>query len=136
MIIFTNGNFDILHTGHFNLLMYCRELAGPEGKVIVALDDDEKITIDKGLDRPVFDVHERAKAVLDLTGLHGNLVNTVEFFNSNDELEKLIKRIQPDIIVKGSDWMGNVVGSKYARVVYYERLTEYSSSEIIRRCRK
>lgn len=136
MIVFSNGCFDVLQVGHFNLLMQCRGIAGPEGKVIIALDEDEKVMADKGLSRPIFNASERAKALLDLRMPDNKpLVDQIEFFHTNLELEMLIKRIGPNFIVKGGDWKGKrVVGSEYARVVYQGRLGEYSSTEIIRRC--
>lgn len=135
MRVFTNGCFDVLHVGHFNLLMRCRELAGPDGMVIVAVDEDEKVMADKGLSRPVFDVNERAKALLDLKiGIATPLINRVEFFHTNLELEMIIKKIKPDIIVKGGDWKDKcVIGATVARVEFFNRI-DYSSSEIIRRC--
>lgn len=136
MRVFTNGVFDVLHVGHINLLLQCREIAGPKGQVIVAIDEDEKVMADKGLTRPIFNVHERAKALLDL--MAGNdrvIVDRVEFFHTNLELEMVIRKVNPDIIVKGGDWKGRrVVGSEVARVQFVGRLGDYSSSEIIRRC--
>lgn len=134
--VFTNGVLDILTVGHFNLLQKCRAQAGEDGKVIVAIDEDEKVMADKGLSRPIFGIHERMKAVCDLQMPNGKpLVDEVYSFHTNLELEMLIKRIRPDYIVKGGDWQGRrVVGSEYSRVVYFGRLGEYSTTEIIRRC--
>lgn len=133
MTIVANGGFDVLHPGHFNLLIYCRELAGA-GKLIIAIDEDEKLMADKGLCRPIFTVHERAKALLDLRINDMRIVDEVEFFLTNKQLENIIRRIKPDYIVKGSDWRGrHVVGSEISKVMYYERMSEYSTTEIIRR---
>lgn len=137
MRVFLNGAFDVLHTGHINLLMYARGLADRQGrgKVIVAIDEDEKIMADKGLQRPIFDVNERAKAVLDLRLPDGaHLVDEIHFFHTNLELDMLIKRLMPDVIVKGSDWKDKtVIGASVARVVFFER-QPYSSTEVINRC--
>jgi cytidyltransferase-like protein len=136
MIVMLNGVFDVLHVGHFNLLAYCRQLAG-DGKVIVAIDEDDKVRADKGINRPVFDVHERAKALLDLRIGGQPIVDDVEFFHTDDELEAIIKSIMPEVIVKGSDWNGkHVVGSETAEVKFYDRIDEYSTTEIIKRCRE
>lgn len=136
MRIFTNGCFDVLHIGHFNLLLQCRSMAGKDGKVIVAIDADEKIMADKGLLRPVFNLFERQKALLDLRfEIDKPLVDEVEMFHTNLELEMIIRRIKPDYIVKGGDWKDRrVVGSEYSKVVFQGRLGNYSSTEIIRRC--
>lgn len=135
MRVFTNGCFDVLHVGHLNLLIHARELAGA-GRLIVAVDEDEKIMAQKGLSRPVFHSHERAKALCDLRYQGKPMVDQVEFFHTDLELEMLIKRLMPDLIVKGSDWEGRkVVGANVAKVEFYPR-SEYSSSEIIIRCQK
>jgi cytidyltransferase-like protein len=68
MNIFTAGCFDILHSGHINLLLFCRQLAGPNGKVHVSLDDDEKVKRDKGDHRPIFSWSERF-----------NQINSIQF---------------------------------------------------------
>lgn len=134
--VFTNGCFDVLTAGHFNLLMYCRKIAGEKGKVIVAIDEDEKIMASKGLHRPIFNVHERAKALLDLRMPdNSHVVDDIAFFHTDLELEMMIKRLGPDYLVKGSDWEGrSVVGSQFTRVRFYNRVHGYSSTEIIQRC--
>lgn len=134
MIVFTNGVFDILTVGHFNLLCYCKKLSGPGGKVIVAIDEDDKVIIDKGINRPVFDVHERAKALLAIQTEAGPLVDIVEFFQTNQMLKHLMMRHQPDIIVKGSDWKDQyIVSTPSAQVLYFDRMTEYSTTDVIKR---
>ncbi len=134
MIVFTNGVFDLLTVGHFNLLSYCRKLAGPGGKVIVAIDEDDKVIIDKGINRPVFDVNERAKALLALHSGDRPLVDVVEFFQTNNMLRHLIMKHTPNIVVKGSDWKDKyVVGEGIAQVVYFDRLDDYSTTDVIRR---
>lgn len=134
--VFTNGVFDVLTVGHFNVLQKCRWFASEGGKVIVAVDEDEKVMADKGLTRPIYNVHERMKALCDLKTPDGkNLVDEVHSFHSNLELEMLIKRLGPDYIVKGGDWQGKtVIGSSIARVVFVGRLGDYSTTETIRRC--
>lgn len=139
--VVTNGCFDVLHTGHFNLLMFCRGVAdshGMKGKVTVLLDEDEKVMADKGLQRPIYDVHERAKSILDLRMPDGShVVDEIEFFATNMHLEMMIKRIRPDVLIKGSDWRDKkVIGSEFTRVVFYDRIGEYSTSDTIRRCQE
>lgn len=135
MKVLTNGVFDLLHPGHFNLLTFCRHVADEDGRgeVIVCIDEDTKVMADKGLQRPVFDEHTRAKAVLDLKVGDKQLVDKVYFFTTNQVLHNLILRHRPDYIVKGSDWESkNVVGEDLAKVLFFPRI-EYSTTEIIRR---
>jgi cytidyltransferase-like protein len=132
MKIIINGVFDLLHPGHFNMLMYARAVAG-DGKVIVALDEDEKVMADKGLQRPIFTVHERAKALLDLRIVDNPVVDEVEFFYTNQQLENIIRRLKPDYMIKGSDWRDKmVVGAPYTKVLFFDRM-EYSTTDIVRR---
>jgi cytidyltransferase-like protein len=131
--ILINGVFDLLHTGHFNLLMQARDIATGSGRVIVCLDEDEKCMADKGLQRPIFSVLERAKSLLDLKFGNYNIVDQVEFFYTNKQLENIIRREKPDYLLKGSDWRDKpVVGSQYSKVLFYER-ENYSTTDIVRR---
>lgn len=132
--VFCNGVFDCsLHVGHVNLLLFARQIA-EKGKLIVALDEDEKCMASKGLRRPIFNVHERAKSVLDLQLNMKPVVDDVEFFYTDTQLLNIIRRLKPDYIIKGGDWRDrHVVGSEYAKVLFYDRLGDYSTTEIIRR---
>jgi rfaE bifunctional protein nucleotidyltransferase chain/domain len=127
-IIFTNGVFDILTVSHINLLRYCREIAGEYGFVHIALDSDTKTRQDKGKHRPIFTYQERYDQILATS-----CVDVIYTFDSNLELYELIKKIQPDIIVKGGDWKGNVVGSDLAFVHLFQIDNRYSSTKIINR---
>lgn len=135
MKVFLNGCFDLLTVGHFNLLTFARHVADNPGRgeLIVAIDEDYKIQANKGLRRPIFGVHERAKALLDLKIGDRQLVDKIWFFHTDHELLNLIKRERPDYIVKGSDWDGKiVVGEEVSKVLFFPRM-DYSTSEIIRR---
>ena len=114
--VITNGVFDILHAGHFRLLLLCRELAGSDGQVVVGIDSDEKVKIDKGSERPFFDEKMRRHYLLSL-----KIVNRVFTFKDNEELYRIMALNRPDFIVKGKDWMNKVViGSDLANVVFVE----------------
>jgi D-beta-D-heptose 7-phosphate kinase/D-beta-D-heptose 1-phosphate adenosyltransferase len=133
MKVITNGVFDGgLHVGHFNMLMFCRELAG-DNQLIVAVDEDELVMANKGLQRPIFTIHERMRSLCDLRYRGKPMIDIVESFSTNLMLLHLVKKHRPDIIVKGSDWEGRtVVGSEVAKVVFFPRM-DYSTTEIIRR---
>lgn len=104
------------------------------GHVIVALDEDELIMANKGLRRPIFSSHERAKALLDLKYGGHAIVDDIEFFQSNRVLENIIRRLKPDILLKGSDWEGKkIVGEEFAgKVVFFPR-QPYSTTDVIAR---
>ena len=141
--VFTNGCFDILHPGHYQLLLYCRHLAEGDA-VYVAIDTDEKIKREKGSHRPYYDEEERVNLMMTLTsdgkldscGYGKYLIDWVDTFNTDEELHALIKRLQPDYIVKGEDWKHkHVVGSDIATVhfapTYYKDF--FSTSHIEKR---
>jgi len=118
-IVFTNGCFDVLHPLHFNLLVECRRIAGRDGEVIVALDSDEKVTKDKGIQRPFFTYAERERQFRMLEN-GKTLVDRVCSFDTNEELHSLIVKLKPDCIVKGSDWKSKeVIGSDVVAEVQY-----------------
>jgi len=133
-IIFTNGVLDLLHPGHYNLLTTCRAFACRDGKVIVGIDTDLKAKKDKGNNRPYYSQEERKNNLLSLKypldSLLIPLVDEVIFFSSNEELYDIINAVEPDIIVKGKSWIGNVVGSDLAEVVLYDIQEGLSTSDI------
>lgn len=134
----TNGVFDVLHPGHFNLLMYCRHLVGESGQVMVLIDHESKVHKDKGEDRPIFNIRERIKALESLEAYPGrHIVDQCLVFYSDEQLDQTIKMIKPDFLVKGSDWKDKkVIGGEYAKAVMFFDRIEYSSTSIIDRIKK
>jgi rfaE bifunctional protein nucleotidyltransferase chain/domain len=125
MKIFVNGSFDMLHTGHLDLLFYAKSLGT---HLRVAIDSDERIRELKGSDRPVNPLHIR-KAIM------GSLkpVDSVSVFGTDEELINTIRDYSPDIMVKGSDWRGKkVIGAEYCgQIIFYERVNNESTTKII-----
>lgn len=102
-IVFTNGCFDILHAGHVTYLQQAKKLGDC---LIVAINNDDSVTRLKGPGRPINSVEQRMAV---LAGL--GVVDWVTTF-SDDTPERLLKKIQPDILVKGGDYTINqVVGA-------------------------
>ena len=124
-IVFVNGCFDVLHPGHIKLFQYAKSLGD---YLIVAIDSDEKVALDKGPDRPIFSL-EDSKLILE--SIKG--IDIVHTFDSREGLENLLECIRPDILVVGSDWKnGIVVGREYAKEVrFFERQGDYSTSRTI-----
>lgn len=121
-IIFTNGCFDILHRGHLELLKYCKSL----GRVVVGINSDESIRKLKGEDRPIVCESDRKFHLESLRS-----VDEVLIF-SEDTPYNLIKRVKPDIIVKGGDYsVETVVGNDLCEVRIFEKVEGYSSSQVI-----
>ncbi len=115
-IAFTNGCFDILHAGHVS---YLRAAAAQGDLLVVAMNSDKSIRKLKGKDRPV---NHEADRVLVLSALES--VDYVVVFGS-DTPKPLLKKIKPDVLVKGDEYAHDQVigyeivesyGGKIARV--------------------
>lgn len=106
--IFTNGVFDIIHVGHIRLLIWAKAQGD---RLIVGLNSDESTRRLKGEGRPINKQHDR---ILVLNSIR--YIDEVIIFDEDTPYE-LIKRIKPDIIVKGSDYKyDDVVGNDLAEV--------------------
>jgi rfaE bifunctional protein nucleotidyltransferase chain/domain len=103
-IAFTNGVFDILHEGHIAVLAKAASFAD---MLIVGINSDASVKKLKGESRPVN--HQQSRALL-LAALI--MVDAVVIFEEGTPLE-LIKKIKPDVLVKGGDYtIDTIVGSK------------------------
>lgn len=126
-IVFTNGCFDILHAGH---VTYLEQARAQGDRLIVAINDDASVSRLKGPGRPINAV-DRRMAVL--AGL--GAVDWVVSF-SEDTPERLLKQVQPDVLVKGGDYgVDQVVGADivqaYGGEVRVLGLVENSSTTAI-----
>ena len=122
-IVFTNGCFDILHTGHFELLAEAKSLGG---KLIVGINSDESVRRFKGPKRPINNVNKR-KRQLELLPW----VDEVIVFDE-DTPYRLIKEVVPHVIVKGGDYtVEQVVGHDLADVHLVPTVEGYSTTNII-----
>ena len=102
-IIFTNGCFDILHSGHLHILTESKNL---HGKFIIGLNSDVSVKKIKGTARPINNEETRATLLAAFT-----FVDAVILFQEETPL-KLVSAIKPDILTKGGDWNENeIVGS-------------------------
>ena len=103
-LVFTNGVFDILHRGHVTYLAHARALGA---SLVVALNADDSVRrLGKGDDRPVNALADRVSVIAALES-----VSLVTWFGDDTPLE-LIKRVRPDVLVKGGDWKTvNIVGA-------------------------
>jgi len=127
-IVFTNGCFDLLHVGHVRYLQKAKKLGDV---LIVGLNTDHSVKLIKGKNRPIIPQKERAEVLAALA-----FVDYVVFFNEPNPL-KIIKAIQPHILVKGADWDKNqIVGREIVegaggKVVRVSLVPGASSTKII-----
>jgi D-beta-D-heptose 7-phosphate kinase/D-beta-D-heptose 1-phosphate adenosyltransferase len=131
-LVFTNGVFDILHPGHIRYLQEARQLGDA---LIIGINSDRSVGANKGPERPITPEAERAEVLSALEA-----VDAVAIFDEETPAE-IIKRIEPDVLVKGADWgPDNIVGrdtveSRGGRVVRMDLSPGYSTTELIRKVR-
>lgn len=101
-VVFTNGCFDILHTGH---VRYLKKAASLGDVLVVGMNSDKSVRRIKGKGRPVVGEKDRAEVLSALVS-----VDYVVVFKEETPI-KLIEAIRPDLLVKGADWKsGEIVG--------------------------
>ena len=129
-VVFTNGCFDLLHLGHVDLLRFCKESGDI---VVVGLNSDNSVRMNKGPSRPVLDQQERAHLLEAI-----EYVDYVVIFDGIDP-HPLIEKVRPDILVKGQDYTGKwVCGREFVesyggQVRLAPVRTGYSTTNVIRR---
>jgi len=123
--VFVNGSFDVLHSGHLDLLDFAGMLGG---HLLVAIDTDRRIEYNKGTGRP-FNPLSIRKHIMSML----KPVNSVRVFDTDEDLVGIIKAYQPDVMVKGSDWKGKtILGEEYCKeIVFYERTNGQSTTKAI-----
>lgn len=132
-IVFTNGCFDLLHRGHIDYLSKAADLGDV---LVVGLNTDASVTRLKGPGRPVNDQQARAEVLASLF-----FVSQVVLFDEDTPYE-LIQRVQPDVLVKGSDYQAEdivgyeVVKARNGQVVTLDFLEGYSTSGLIEKLRR
>ena len=127
LIVFTNGCFDILHRGHFELLKFCNSF----GQVTVGLNSDNSVKKLKGSGRPVNNFEDR-KFALESCKYVAKVIGFDE-----ETPYRLIQEIQPDLIVKGGDYkIEDVVGGDMAEVKIFKLVQGKSTSSLLSQIRK
>ena len=127
-IVFTNGCFDILHAGHIDYLEKAKALGDV---LIVGVNSDASVKRIKGEKRPVVKQKYRLRL---LEGVQS--IDHIMLFDDNTPLS-LIKKISPNVLVKGADWKDKgVIGEEFVntyggRVELIELLPGISTSSII-----
>jgi rfaE bifunctional protein nucleotidyltransferase chain/domain len=99
-IVLANGCFDVLHVGHVRYLAGARELGDI---LIVGINSDEQVALQKGAGRPVLPASERAEIVASLES-----VSYVTIFNE-PTVEQLLLALKPDVHAKGTDYTAETV---------------------------
>jgi len=118
-VVATGGCFDLLHAGHARTLAAARALGDC---LIVCLNSDESVRSLKGPERPIMNEDDRRDLLLAL-----ECVDAVAVFEESTP-EAVLRRIMPDIWVKGGDYVADELpetavlaewGARTVTVPYY-----------------
>ena len=129
-LVFTNGCFDLLHPGHLRYLRKARQLGD---WLVVAVNTDDSVSRLKGERRPLMPLAERLEILAAL-----EVVDYVIAFDE-DTPGELIKKLFPDVLVKGGDWKPELIVGKDTvesvdgRVYSLPFVEGYSTSSLIAR---
>ncbi len=132
-VVFTNGCFDLVHVGHVRYLAAARD-AGD--LLIVGLNDDASVRRLKGPTRPLVPEAARAEVMAALAA-----VDYVTLFGE-DTPYALIGAVQPDVLVKGSDWAADdvvgrdIVEARGGRILLIPVVAGFSTTGLLERLRK
>lgn len=127
-VVLANGCFDVLHVGHVRYLKGAKALAD---LLVVGINGDEQVAIQKGAGRPIMSDLERAEIVASLEA-----VDYVTIF-SEPTVEALLLQLRPDIHAKGTDYTldtvpeRDVVRSFGGRVAIVGDPKDHSTSAIL-----
>jgi rfaE bifunctional protein nucleotidyltransferase chain/domain len=126
-IVFTNGCFDLIHLGHID---YLAKAADFGNILFVGLNTDNSVRKLKGIHRPINNQEARAMALASLS-----FVTAVMLFDQDTPYE-LIKKVQPDILVKGADYAPekivgyDIVKAKNGEIITISLTEGYSTTAI------
>ena len=103
-IVFTNGCFDLIHSGHIQYLYEAKQLGN---RLIIGVNNDESVQILKGISRPILDIAERLQILSAL-----EMIDLLIPFSEETPFN-LIELLNPDVLVKGGDYeIKDIVGAK------------------------
>jgi len=131
--VFTNGCFDLLHVGHVRYLQAARRLGDA---LVVAVNSDSSVGRIKGPSRPLTGERDRLEVLAAL-----ECVDWVCLFGDETPL-RVIRKIRPDILVKGGDWpVEKIVGRDFVegrggRVLSLPLSKGISTTDLLRRLEK
>ena len=107
-VVWTNGCFDILHSGHVTYLQEARKLGDV---LVVGLNSDTSVTAIKGPGRPIVPEAQRAQVLAALSS-----VDHVVVFDDTTTVRPL-EALRPDVYVKGGDYTLDTINQDERAVV-------------------
>lgn len=124
-IVWTNGCFDLLHFGHIEMLKFAKS----KGDILyVGIDSDARVKESKGENRPIQDWKTRKTVIESL-----RYVDRVFIFDTDYQLERLIRDFKPKMMVIGEEYRGKrILGVDFCEnITFFPRITEYSTTNLI-----
>lgn len=106
--VYNGGTYDLLHTGHLFVLRQCRDLAGPDGEVVIGLNGDDFVARFKG--HPTVQPYLERAEILAALRLVDRVVPNVDA----EDARTTVEAVMPDVIAVGRDWWSED-DSKYLR---------------------
>jgi D-beta-D-heptose 7-phosphate kinase/D-beta-D-heptose 1-phosphate adenosyltransferase len=139
MNIWVNGCFDILHSGHIDLLQFAKSYT-PSGEVgpidnmlIVGIDSDKRVKELKGNNRPINNENERKRILKAI-----KFVDDVVIYDNEQEMCKLILKYSIDYMIIGEDYKNKrVLCREHSKhdVIFFSK-DDRSSTNIINKIKK
>jgi D-beta-D-heptose 7-phosphate kinase/D-beta-D-heptose 1-phosphate adenosyltransferase len=129
-IVWVNGCFDILHIGHLKLL----EFAKKQGDLLyVGLDADHRIKEAKGDARPFNNWETRCEIMKAI-----RWVDKVSMFDTDYQLEKLIEKNKPFMMVIGAEYKEKrIIGAQFCeKITFFPRYDNLSTTNFIQNINK
>ncbi|MFH1784379.1 MAG: D-glycero-beta-D-manno-heptose 1-phosphate adenylyltransferase [bacterium] len=132
-VIFTNGCFDLLHVGH---VRYLKEAKSHGDVMIVGINSDDSVRKIKGEKRPIVPAVERLEILAEL-----ECIDYLVVFSQTTP-EDVIKKIAPDVLVKGSDYeVHEVVGRDFVeaaggKVILVPLVRDRSTTRLIKKIKE
>ncbi len=130
LIGFTNGCFDLIHFGHINYFLDIRKHCD---FLILGLNSDKSVKLNKGATRPIMNGTERAKILACFP-----FIDLIVFFNEKTPLA-LMKKMKPNIIFKGKDYLpSEVIGKDEVKkwggkLILIDYIKGFSTTKILKK---
>ena len=123
-IIWTNGCFDILHTGHIELLKFAKSKGD---FLFVGIDRDKRVKNLKGEKRPINSQWDRKKMLESI-----KYVDKVFIFDDEHNMEEILIDNKIDLIVIGDEYADKkVTGSRFCEISFFKKIPDKSTSNLI-----